>query len=101
MKKIIAYAALFSAGIVFSTASFAGINMLAECNDCSSLASQRAANKLQGKSVFVVDFVNRTAKKYIVKEEGNALLTSMTLGELNRINQQFDYRKVHLRSVKP
>lgn len=110
MKKI-SSAILLSTGILFSTASIAGISDIAQCNDCSSMASQQAASELQRESVFIVDFVNRTAQKYSVENisvENNSVenkgaiqLTSMTVSELNHINQKYDYRKVHLRAVKP
>ncbi|QFU24851.1 hypothetical protein FM038_023780 [Shewanella eurypsychrophilus] len=100
MKKI-SSAVLLSAGILFSTASIASMNGIVECNDCSQTRSQLTANEFKGENVFVVDFVNRTAQKYIVEGKDTAQLTSMTLGELNRINQKYDYRKAHLRAVKP
>ena len=101
MRKSVTQIALLSAGLLLSTTSLAAMSPITECNDCSSQAALSAAKAEQSESVYVVDFVNRTAKKFVTDEQGSALLTKISVGELNQLNQEFDYRKVHLRAVKP
>ncbi len=101
MRKSVTQIALLSAGLLLSTTSLAAMSPITECNDCSSQAALSAAKAEQSESVYVVDFVNRTAKKFVTDEQGSALLTKISVGELNQLNQEFDYRKVHLRAIKP
>ena len=101
MRKSVTQIALLSAGLLLSTTSLAAMSPITECNDCSGQAALSAAKAEQSESVYVVDFVNRTAKKFVTDEQGSALLTKISVGELNQLNQEFDYRKVHLRAIKP
>ena len=101
MRKIATRVALLSAGLLLSTTSLAAMSPIAECNDCSSQEALKAAEALQSDSVYVVDFVNRTAKKFVTDDKGAALLTKLSVGELNHLNQEFNYRKAYLNSVKP
>ncbi|MGS0679911.1 hypothetical protein ACVBIL_02000 [Shewanella sp. 125m-7] len=101
MTRTITRVALLSAGLLLSTTSLAGMSPITECNDCSSLTALKAAVAQQSDSVYVVDFVNRTAKKFVTDDKGATLLTKLSIGELNHLNQEFNYRKVYLNSVKP
>jgi len=91
---------LMMASLLFSASSFAEMNSVAQCNDCSNTAALEAATALKSDNVYVVDFVNRTAKKYISDSNGNTVAANMSLGEITRLNQRFDYRKSYLHAVK-
>ena len=101
MKKKITQIALLSAGLLFSSVSLAAMSPITKCNDCSDKDAVATAKAQNDDSVYVVDFVNHTAKKFVTDAQGTTLLSKISVGELNRINQQFDYRKVNLRAVKP
>ncbi|GIU39980.1 hypothetical protein TUM4438_00040 [Shewanella sairae] len=101
MRKSISQAALLTAGLLISTASVAAMGPIAKCNDCSNQAAQQTATELENSSVYVVDFVNRTAQKFVTDEKGVTLLSKLSIGELNHINQKYDYRKTYLRAVQP
>ena len=89
MRKTATRVTLLSAGLLLSTTSLAAMSPIAECNDCSSQAALKAAESQQSDSVFVVDFVNRTAKKFVTDDQGSALLTKLSVGELSQLNQEF------------
>ncbi|GIU11239.1 MULTISPECIES: hypothetical protein [unclassified Shewanella] len=101
MRKTITHAVLLGAGLLFSTASVAAMSPIAACNDCSKQETEQTAKNLQDSSVYVVDFVNLTAQKFVTDKQGATLLSKLSIGELNRINQKYDYRKVNLRAVQP
>ncbi|MDR8525530.1 MULTISPECIES: hypothetical protein [Shewanella] len=101
MTKSLSQAALLTAGLLLSSASVAAMDPIAKCNDCSSQAALQTATELENSSVYVVDFVNRTAKKFVTNDKGDTLLTKLSIGELNQINQKYDYRKTYLRAVQP
>ncbi|GIU30056.1 hypothetical protein L2719_08820 [Shewanella schlegeliana] len=101
MRKTTTRVALLSAGLLLSTTSLAAMSPITECNDCSNQAALSAATAEKSDSVYVVDFVNRTAQKFVTDGKGSALLTKLSVGELNHLNQEFNHRKVYLRAVKP
>lgn len=98
--KMILTVPLMMATLLFSATSFAGMNSVTICNDCSKSAALDAASHLDNNSVYVIDFVKRTAQKYVSDSKGNTLAANMTLGEITSLNQQFDYRKTYLYAIK-
>ncbi|MCL1058386.1 hypothetical protein L2729_10320 [Shewanella gelidimarina] len=98
--KMTLTAPLMMATLLFSAASFAGMSSVALCNDCSKSTALEAAMALENNNVYVVDFVKRTAQKYVSDSKGNTIAANMSLGEITRLNQQFDYRKTYLHAVK-
>ena len=90
---------LILATILFSTSTLAAMAPVAKCNDCSATAALDAAKALAADNVYVVDFVNATAQKFVSDDKGNTVVAKMSLGDITRLNQQFDYRKTHLRAL--
>jgi hypothetical protein len=98
--KITLTTPLMITALLFSASSFAGMNSVAKCNDCSKSAALETTAALKSDNVYVVDFVNRTAQKYVSDSKGNTVAAKMSIGEITRLNQQFDYRKTRLHAVK-
>ncbi|MFS1440086.1 hypothetical protein [Shewanella sp. 10N.286.48.A6] len=90
---------LMIATLLFSASSVAGMNSIAQCNDCSPSMALGAATEFGSDSVYVVDFVNRTAKKYVANSKGNKVIAKMSIGEITHLNRKFDYRKTYLHAV--
>lgn len=95
-KKLLNKTAFIGLSLLSSSAVFAHQAAPLICNDCGNDALQQlVAEKGQNHSMYLVDFVNATAHKF--DAEGNVV--PMSLGELNVLNQKYDYRKTTLRAV--
>lgn len=90
---------LILAALLFSTSALSAMAPVVKCNDCSAAASLDTAKTLAADNVYVIDFVNATAQKYVSDDKGNTVIAKMSLGDITRLNQQFDYRKTHLRAL--
>ena len=90
---------LILAALLFSSSTIAAMAPVTQCNDCNAAAALEAAKTVKSDSVYVVDFVNATAQKYVSDAKGNTTTAKMSLGDISRLNQQFDYRKTHLHAL--
>ncbi|RTR29356.1 hypothetical protein [Shewanella atlantica] len=96
-------ATLISLTLLFTSTSYAAMSEIAVCNDCSTQEINTLINKQASENIYVVDFVNRTAQKFTSDSDTNSqpIAVAMSVSELNTINNRYEYRKTHLRAVKP
>ncbi len=88
-KSALASLALLSSGAVMAQGADTVI-----CNDCNAGKIDQLISQQADTQVYVVDFVNATAKKF---EDGKSV--KLSVSELNSLNHKFDYRKTTLRAV--
>lgn len=100
--KSLNMARLITATSLLACSSSMAMPATIECNDCTGPQIQQAASQhvSNNDTLLVVDFVNATVAKFAVSDEGQLQAERATLGDVNYVNRQFDYRKTTLRAAK-
>jgi len=95
-------ATLASFTLLFTSTSYAAMSEIAVCNDCSTQEVKTLIDKESAASIYVVDFVNRTAQKFTSdSDDTQPVAVAISVSELDTINNRYEYRKTHLRAVNP